>query len=613
MKSQQLKAEILQTSTIFGRNNEATVVFEGDRAYTDGRKIVLPSIPDGIEIPNEEVSALRGYLDHEAGHLRHSNFKVSNSVFDQYGEKSEENFTFGFLEDLYVENKVTEEYSGAKVNLKSMDDLQLPEELEALKGNKEFTDKPSLGGLGLATKFAGRQEYGSELNKEALEQFTPEMQEWAKKFAELAKDSPSSQYNKELLEAMKKLVESDPRLQSNPEDFEFEPSQEAMDGQPSSVEEANKSDQEATKNKQGEGQKSKADQQGKGKQTKDQGQAQRQEFLNELSEDIPGGSGVGYKDYEHDKIKGLPPYRVFTTRFDEVYYKGKQPLEKTHTWTSLQGGSVSAYESLKGGLTSAVNVMKSRIRRSLIAKEQRDWDVGREFGKLDVRRLVSGYQGSPAVYKQRKDREELDTSVILLVDLSGSMSGKKAQVAMEAAIAFAECLEGTAIKYEIVGFTNPNGASGDYYRDSGTYTRIENLKMVMFKAFNKPLKTARDTLSTIKECVGGGNTDRDAIQWCLDKLKIQPTRRKVLIVFSDGSPSNSTHNFQHSYAAMVDYTRQIVEYAETVGVECLGIGIQDSSVKNIYKNNVVINNVGDLAGGMFGKVCDILLEGKLRL
>lgn len=80
-KGHELVHEITQTAAVFGRNKECTVIFEADgkkeTAYTDGKEIVLPSLPDNLEFTHEEVMTMRGLLDHEAGHVRHTNFDPS--------------------------------------------------------------------------------------------------------------------------------------------------------------------------------------------------------------------------------------------------------------------------------------------------------------------------------------------------------------------------------------------------------------------------------------------------------------------------------------------------------------------------------------------------------
>jgi hypothetical protein len=49
------------------------VVCQGDQAYTDGKTIVLPSLPEPLEEGLERMMV--GYLDHEIAHVAFSDFK----------------------------------------------------------------------------------------------------------------------------------------------------------------------------------------------------------------------------------------------------------------------------------------------------------------------------------------------------------------------------------------------------------------------------------------------------------------------------------------------------------------------------------------------------------
>ena len=75
MKSHDLVHEIQNTAAVFGRNKEVNVVFEGERAYTNGNEIVLPSLPGDLNFDKATSMVFRGYIDHEAGHVRHTDFE----------------------------------------------------------------------------------------------------------------------------------------------------------------------------------------------------------------------------------------------------------------------------------------------------------------------------------------------------------------------------------------------------------------------------------------------------------------------------------------------------------------------------------------------------------
>jgi cobaltochelatase CobT len=310
-------------------------------------------------------------------------------------------------------------------------------------------------------------------------------------------------------------------------------------------------------------------------------------------------------------------YRVFTTKHDEVYSTTSTNKRVDERVDTMRRGTSQGYESVKSKIGGQVNTMKARLRRALMAKERRDWDFGREFGKLDTKRLVSGFQGAQGIFKQRKDRVEANTCVMLLVDLSGSMSGDKVDVARDSVIAFAECLEGTQLKYEVNGFDNGSqytkGLQGDVSKQKNgvKFHRVEPLNIFQFKKFDDPLRVSKGAIGAIGEMANGNNSDRDAVLWCLQRLAQQRTQRKILIVLSDGSPANFTINIERNELTKA-LTDTVSSAMKDYGVECVGIGIQADHVSEIYKQSVVIDDVKDLSGGIFNQLSELLTGGKVR-
>ena len=57
---------------VLGRKYGVKVEIGGTDAYTDGTVIRLPSLPG--DVPDTLLAMVRGYLDHEAGHVRDTDF-----------------------------------------------------------------------------------------------------------------------------------------------------------------------------------------------------------------------------------------------------------------------------------------------------------------------------------------------------------------------------------------------------------------------------------------------------------------------------------------------------------------------------------------------------------
>ena len=619
-KGHELVHEITQTAAVFGRNKECTVVFEADAkretAYTDGKEITLPSLPDNLEFTHEEVMTMRGLLDHEAGHVRHTNFDSVKKFGDT---QSEQAFSIAnTLEDMRLEKLVMEEYPGSQKNFHVMRESICAKELEFTRANPDLFTTITAPAIQSAITRAGTLDYAGENNKAMYDDLPDRFKAWGKKFSDLAKQCKSTEEILNLALAVEKLLEestlnkkpepmpedggkseSGKGLDGDPEDFEFDPNGDFTEGKPSK---GGKGQPVQAKDKQG----------------------------NKMLEDIIEWAKDNTRGKVDKFMKSAQPtgkdYRVLSTRWDEVYTKTSVNKRKDSRQREMANAPAADYEKVKTQLGGLVNTMKAKLRRALMAKESRDWDFAREFGRLDTKRIVAGSLGSPTVYKQRKDRLELDTAVHFLIDLSGSMSGSKCRVAMEATVAFSECLEGTQIRYQVSGFDNSGGYGTDLSglvssaRSSGKkYHRYEPLNIFKFKEFNQSLQLAKGPISTIHECASGNNSDRDAVVWAYQELLKRPEKRKILFVLSDGQPANAVININDSLindygrGPLVKGLKDAIDECGQHGVECVGVGILTEHVKDIYPKSVTINRVDDLSGAIFNQLSNLLTGGKVRL
>lgn len=88
-----------------GARMGVTLRIEGDQAYTNGSEIIIPTLP-----PDDQKAAVlaRGYVDHEAAHVRHSDFGRNMGA---WGE---------LIEEVYIEKKQCADYPGCAINLRDL-------------------------------------------------------------------------------------------------------------------------------------------------------------------------------------------------------------------------------------------------------------------------------------------------------------------------------------------------------------------------------------------------------------------------------------------------------------------------------------------------------------
>jgi hypothetical protein len=111
------------------------VKFLGTRAYTNGRRIVLPKIKDLAEIRYATARALMGYAIHEVAHVRYTDFKAIERIFEDptvvaaFGTDDKREIVQrqklikkfeNCIEDYRIEREMTREYPGTKSDLEAL-------------------------------------------------------------------------------------------------------------------------------------------------------------------------------------------------------------------------------------------------------------------------------------------------------------------------------------------------------------------------------------------------------------------------------------------------------------------------------------------------------------
>lgn len=635
MKGHLFSHEIGKTSSVFGRKHDINVVFQGDGAATDGSTIILPTLDHNADVSDQQQDIMRGYVDHESGHVRHTDFDALKKFAVECGGNKLLRSVHNALEDVWLERRVIDEYPGAAENLKAVSTAVNKEFLSEIK-----PDDPRLGDdkfiTAVALTWEGRKDYGG-LSQECIDLLPEDIQRQLPKWiASLdgCKDTAD-------VITLAKIVEKEIRdgeYRDEPRETERPAGGEGGDcdgddgGHGTGGDSGDGERGEETpagsgsdRGDEGDGNQSGGDEgddhggTGVASFDGDQGGRDRDSTPSEgvgEFEDVYDNFDVGtivrkeIADARATADRGEAEYRPYTTANDQWHHR----KAKTRFSRKLRNKTAKSYDNQLEAMTGEINVMRRKLERALSAKMARDWDYGREDGRLDSRRLVSAFNGSPNVFKQRDDRVEMDTAFTMLIDLSGSMRGHKVMIAMQCAIAIAEAIDRTGITYEILGFNNARGsetpdASDPYgYR----YARFEPLDMWMFKTFEERLFEAKGAIATIYDCAAGNNSDAEAVQYAYERLRARPEKRRVFMTLSDGCPACYSgplagHDIQDRQL------RRVVDRIEKDGTDVVGIGIADRSVQQFYPRHVVVHSVSDLAGAAMDQLSRILLGERFQI
>lgn len=301
----------------------------------------------------------------------------------------------------------------------------------------------------------------------------------------------------------------------------------------------------------------------------------------EGEESTTSGGEVKFSDllkHEHgDSIEtsGYEPLKIIYDVDDSHLTFNSQPVKVIDYTKGDSRGRSGGYKHMIADAVSHSGSLSSTVRRLLQIRSKDRHEYGKKKGKLHGRNLYRvGMKGgiSERVFKQKRENDCLDVSFTVLGDASGSMMGTKYTNMAASMIMLHDAVQPLGIPFELLAFTDDKTS-----------------EMSVFKTFTSKTNTAK-LLDDLDDCGSRlyQNADGEAILWAYHRLVAQRTKRKVLVVLSDGSPA--------SYRSGEDnHTRQVVKEIQKRGeVEIYGIGIEDDNVSRIYKDWKVINNSNEL-------------------
>jgi len=196
-------------------------------------------------------------------------------------------------------------------------------------------------------------------------------------------------------------------------------------------------------------------------------------------------------------------------------------------------------------------------------------------GRLNVRALTK-HSISPNLFQRRYEEEGIDSAVVILLDVSGSMydgiRGKAGQPrttrmasAAPTCAALLETLSAAQVATALVTFDD--------------YTSV-------LKPWNMNARKAITLLESIDGM--GGSDDATALMHVHNMLYRRPEQRRLCFVLTDGQGD-------------IRQAKAQVASAARLGVTTIGIGI-NADVSHVYPNNVQIDSLDDLGHVTFTKL-----------
>ena len=302
-----------------------------------------------------------------------------------------------------------------------------------------------------------------------------------------------------------------------------------------------------------------------------------------------GGGGVygidwdGYEDYSKPFIQNLSEIEVLKTK--EIDAQSKSSSTNKNQVIPTDEDS---------------RILSKKVRRYLQSQSRSRVDGDKYHGRLNKTALtrlllppIERGEWNKRVFFEHKRKLLKDTAASLLVDCSGSMRGPRYHNACKAAsqlcLVFDRILN---IPVEVLGFS-----TSKYH--------YEACLMYEFKLFSERNIT-EDKLyhrfSAISKSLRGNN-DADAVAYSYASLKKRREERKIMIVFSDGTPTDSLAGHPDTN---LKFITDIID--KDKDVELYGVGLDTDCVQRYYKNNRVINYHSEITPTLF----EIIRTGAIK-
>ena len=269
-------------------------------------------------------------------------------------------------------------------------------------------------------------------------------------------------------------------------------------------------------------------------------------------------------------------YRVFTTRYDT----------EVRAASLVRKALLREYRERLDRAVAAHSVNVSRLARMLsavLARAQRDgWDFGLEDGRIDGRRLAQ-LVSSPSerrVFRHERYRPMADCVVSLLIDCSGSMKTHIEALAVVVDVLL-RALEMAGARTELLGFTTAAWNGGRPYREwmrggrPAAPGRLNEVCHLVFKDADRSWRRARtDVAALFKADLFREGIDGEAVEWACGRLMARDEARRILMVISDGCPSDSATGLANDAFYLDNHLKAVVaRWGGSGGVEILGLGV----------------------------------------
>lgn len=536
------------------------MTYQKQDPYT-GKASYSITIPTVDVLDKQHMRMVRGYLDHEAGHVRFTDFTLLESLRDDPAYVMS---LINIAEDIYVEREMGKRYVGCEKNLRWLSKHLFTENydkpnlvhLRKLRNNLELHFQLFVMHVMNYTLYYMRAKLVADLSpfipseQQAVEclapgltkNLVPIMEKW---FPILTSTYASCQFSKEMYEAIKQYIK---RPYAGHDSAGTNPFKKSM--------------QDKVKNYAN---------------TPKQIAEEMKDMLEEAAEfsfrkwadgwqqstftDIGKSAGAELK-IMHDKFIGM-----FEDKSSRTFLTHSVPPLSLYT----KGDKIpSNFVTKAMSITAQLDAQLSGLMQSIVLN--RGGHTSR--GKLDPRKVYRLNVNNPRVFYRKEERLKFNAQVVILADCSGSMQGQREMMASISTYALARSLRKI-----------PGIRTDVYYYSAVTFERA---------------LSQSDHISRFSRMqASGGTPTGSAVENALSFFNYWDDSRKIILLITDGEAQD------------MKYLRYVLQVASRNNVEVFGVGIDCNSIEEVseqIKDCKVIKHIRELPAAMFAMLRKALVR-----
>lgn len=554
---------------VLGRKYDVTVTIAGQVACTSGKEITIPVVSG----PQAEALA-HGYIDHEAAHVRYTDFSV-RLTNDFAGD------LLNILEDVRIELAIGLEYPGCIANLRELTRL-LVEQEGVFRPDPSHPSQSILAWIMAVIYMAVLGHDSLRQTRDSAEPLVRQALgrnfDQALLLLDRAGALTSTREAAALRDELMKLIRDSAHQQ--PKNGHSQPSQSQSGSHGEQNDEtgsghsrqqngtgSNGGQQEQNGDKQQMSSQSAGSGQNKSSGHSSQGQSgtsdsPSQETVRQALAEALSGKSVGSYGNVGEKLAELLCQNATESSFNGA--AAAVPRLPTAHPLNQTGG----YDDLSS-LRVHTAALRARLQGLVQASKQKRSTPVSIGHRLDSRVLTRLRICDTRVFTRKEEKRAVNTAVCMLLDSSGSMGNTT--ILNKMGIASRACFVAAEALFSIPGVRTA----------IATFKGLENQVFPMVGFGEKPDHSRFNITGS------GGTRLGHALWWAWSELCLRHETRKICIAFTDGDTGDGP------------VTQAAIKRMRESGIEVIGIGIQDNSIKQyLPDNHRIIKNLDQFTSAL---------------